>query len=270
MDDATRKSLEQVVAEVEAERATNEVCSYLTQTLRELARNVDRSQRLIAMQLGQIYSLPASQGTCAADAVHAHVEATAAKFGEVRAAIAALAEAVPPQEYYKVRKSLTQWNETWSWSVRNAAFGACFAYYLGTGKLLSKEQTADVLGMNSVPEDRMMLATDEYLHGLISMVNELPRLAMNAVTAGDFAAPVQIAAFVKQLHAAFQVLNLKNDILRKRFDGLKVRNVLTQYDVKRVEEIIYDIRLRNLVGDQVESPQNGEAGALLAIMQGHS
>lgn len=117
--------------------------------------------------------------------------------------------------------------------MRNAAFGACFTYYLGTGLLLSKEQTADVLGMHALPSDRMMLATDEYLHGLISMANELPRLAMNAVTAGDFGAPVRIAAFVKQLHAAFQVLNLKNDILRKRFDGLKVRLRLPTHAVRR-------------------------------------
>lgn len=201
----------------------------------------------------------------------AHVEATAARFSEVREAIAELAQAVPAEEYYKVRDRLTQWNETWTWSVRNAVFGACFSYYLGTGHLLQKEQAAEVLGMNAVPHDRMMLATDEYLHGLISMVNELPRLAMNAVTVGDFVAPVRIASFVKQLHAAFQVLNLKNDILRKRFDGLKVRacGALTQYDVKRVEEIIYDIRLRGLVSDQTEPTASGPTESVLAIMQGH-
>ncbi|WFD37521.1 Translin-1 [Malassezia japonica] len=242
MDDATRRSLAQVVQEVESERTTAD-------TLRELARNVDRSQRMIAMQLGQIYAMEASQ-------VPGHVERTAHEFGEVRNAIAALAAEVPAQEYYK-------WSETWSWSVRHAVFGACLAYYLGTGRLLSKEEASTVLGMDRVPHDRMLLATDEYLHGLISMVNELPRLAMNAVTSGDFEAPVRIAAFVKQLHAAFQVLNLKNDILRKRFDGLK-------YDVKRVEEIIYDIRLRGLVSDQVAPAPAGDGSALLAIMQGRT
>ena len=44
---------------------------------------------------------------------------------------------------------------------------------------------------------------------------------------------------VKQVHAAFQVLNLKNDALRKRFDSLK-------YDVKRAEDVLYDIHLRGL------------------------
>lgn len=35
------------------------------------------------------------------------------------------------------------------------------------------------------------------------------------------------------------MLNLKNDGLRKRFDGLK-------YDVKKIEEIVYDISIRGL------------------------
>lgn len=152
--------------------------------------------------------------------------------------------------------------------MRNAAYDVCFAYFLGTGALLSKEDTASVLGMDALASHRMSLATDEYLHGLISMVNELPRLALNAVTAGDFGAPVGIAAFVKQLHAAFQVLNLKNDILRKRFDGLKVGALLTQYDVKRVEEILYDIRLRGLVAEDTPAAHDADRRTLLDRMQG--
>lgn len=35
-------------------------------------------------------------------------------------------------------------------------------------------------------------------------------------------------------------MNLKNDSLRKRFDGMK-------YDIKKMEEVVYDISLRGLV-----------------------
>ena len=49
-----------------------------------------------------------------------------------------------------------------------------------------------------------------------------------------------ISAFVKDLFAGFQLLNLKNDILRKRADAVK-------YDVKRVEDVVYDLSLRGLV-----------------------
>ena len=44
---------------------------------------------------------------------------------------------------------------------------------------------------------------------------------------------------MSELDAAFRLLNLKNDAVRKRFDGLK-------YDMKKVEEIVYDLRIRGL------------------------
>ena len=62
---------------------------------------------------------------------------------------------------------------------------------------------------------------------------------MNAVTAGDYSRPVKIARFVAELDSGFRLLNLKNDFLRKRFDGLK-------YDLKKVEEVVYDISIRGL------------------------
>lgn len=39
--------------------------------------------------------------------------------------------------------------------------------------------------------------------------------------------------------AGFRLLNLKNDHLRKRFDALK-------YDLKKIEEVVYDISIRGL------------------------
>ncbi|KAF9942122.1 hypothetical protein BGZ65_009730 [Modicella reniformis] len=74
------------------------------------------------------------------------------------------------------------------------------------------------------------------------------RLAVNAVTAGDFARPVRIGKFLKELYSGFQLLNLKNDGLRKRFDAIK-------YDIKKVEEIIYDLTVRNLIVASIEPAQ---------------
>ena len=34
--------------------------------------------------------------------------------------------------------------------------------------------------------------------------------------------------------------NLKNDILRRRYDALK-------YDLKKVEEVVYDLRIRGMI-----------------------
>ena len=88
------------------------------------------------------------------------------------------------------------------------------------------------------------------------------RLAVNSVTLGDYTRPMQIGNFVKELFAGFQLLNLKNDILRKRSDGIKysvcryhcnVYSTVLKFlmcvglQVKKVEDVVYDLSLRNLV-----------------------
>jgi hypothetical protein len=45
--------------------------------------------------------------------------------------------------------------------------------------------------------------------------------------------------FVEELYAGFRLLNLKNDYLRKRYDSIK-------YDLKKIEEVVYDITIRKL------------------------
>ena len=75
--------------------------------------------------------------------------------------------------------------------------------------------------VNSQEENTFHLTTEEYLHALISLTEELARLAVNSVTLGDYDRPLKISKFVKDLHAGFQTLNLKNDSLRKRSDSIK-------------------------------------------------
>ena len=60
------------------------------------------------------------------------------------------------------------------------------------------------------------------------------------MTLGDYRRPLQISQFIKDVHAGFQILNLKNDTLRKRSDGIK-------YRVKDVEDVVYDLSLRGLL-----------------------
>ena len=82
------------------------------------------------------------------------------------------------------------------------------------------------------------------------------------MTLGDYQVPLRISQFVKDLHAGFQVLNLKNDILRKRSDSIKYsvsvslpgQNYKSTTDanvavskVKKIEEVVYDLSLRNLI-----------------------
>lgn len=103
--------------------------------------------------------------------------------------------------------------------------------------ITSNETTVPV---NLKDRDAFHLTIEEYLLALTDLTQELSRLATNAVTLGDFSMPVEISSFVKDLFAGFQLLNLKNDILRKRVDAVK-------YDVKRVEDVVYDLSLRSLI-----------------------
>ena len=41
-------------------------------------------------------------------------------------------------------------------------------------------------------------------------------------------------------------MNLKNDSLRKRSDSIK-------YNVKKIEDVVYDLSLRNLIPKEAES-----------------
>lgn len=94
--------------------------------------------------------------------------------------------------------------------------------------------------VNLKDRDSFHVTIEEYLQSLITLIEELARLAINSVTLGDYQRPLQISQFVKDLHAGFQILNLKNDSLRRRSDSIK-------YNVKKIEDIVYDLSLRNLV-----------------------
>jgi hypothetical protein len=65
------------------------------------------------------------------------------------------------------------------------------------------------------------------------------RFCVNRVISEDYETPLKIFAFVNELYAGFKLLNLKNDHLRKRYDSIK-------YDVKKIEEVVYDISIRGL------------------------
>jgi hypothetical protein len=77
----------------------------------------------------------------------------------------------------------------------------------------------------------------------VLLISAQARLARNSVTLGDYRRPLQISQFIKDVHAGFQILNLKNDVLRKRSDGIK-------YRVKDVEDVVYDLSLRGLLGKE--------------------
>ncbi|KAI4728075.1 Translin [Aureobasidium sp. EXF-10728] len=158
--------------------------------------------------------------------------------------IAKLSDAASKYPYYK-------YNGMWTRHVQDASFSILLCGYLGgfsgigsgskDGRLLTIEEVGQIMNIpvNVKDRDVFHLTIEEYLQSLISLIDELARLARNSVTQGDYSRPVHIAKFIKHVHAGFQILNLKNDSLRKRSDGIK-------YRVKEVEDVVYDLSLRGL------------------------
>ncbi|KAG2151415.1 Translin [Suillus clintonianus] len=212
----------------------------LREKIKEQVTDLDKKTRNMVGVLNKIHSTPSESIPGLLDSVRPMLHSC-------QTTSAAMAALIPPSQFWR-------WKEMWSNSLRNAIFSAALVEFLATGKLISLPEVCQILGsehcfticVKDEWKGRFALPVEDYLHGLISLVNELSRLAVNAVTLGNFEAPIQISIFVKDLFAGFSMLNLKNDTLRRRFDSLK-------YDLKKIEEVVYDVSLRKLA----PPPQGG-------------
>nr|CAG8514357.1 6604_t:CDS:2 [Entrophospora candida] len=165
-------------------------------------------------------------------------------FGEVKKHLEKLAAIIPHQQYYK--------------TLQTSLFLAAFAIYLSTDKLITIDLVEDLFNVqinigNDIQDFHIPI--EDFLHGYINLTNELSRLAVNSVTVGDYDRPIRISKFVKELYTGFQLLNLKNDNLRKRFDGIK-------YNIKKIEEVVYDLSLRNLSNENQQVSSSSATSAL--------
>lgn len=142
-----------------------------------------------------------------------------------------------PGQYYR-------YNGDWRSETQTVISLLAFMHWLETGSLLMHTDAEEKLGLNN---SEFGLDIEDYLIGICFMSNELPRYVVNQVTAGDYDCPRKVLKFLTDLHAAFRMLNLRNDFLRKKFDGMK-------YDLRKVEEVYYDVKIRGLAvtGDSRE------------------
>lgn len=83
----------------------------------------------------------------------------------------------------------------------------------------------------------MGVDTNDYLMGLCDLTGELVRKAVRDIIKGDYEAAMKIKEIVDDLHGEFLHFDLRNGELRKKSDSIK-------YNLKKLEEIVYDIRLK--------------------------
>ncbi|CZR53099.1 probable translin [Phialocephala subalpina] len=239
------KIFEQLQTKIDEDAEVRDQIKAIIQTLERQSRNAQSI-------LSRAHSIPAAN-------LQPVLEAAEAAIKDEVESITKLATTTTGSPYYK-------YNGIWTRDVQNVISTILLCGWLGgissqgtpdAGRLLTIEEIGQVLNGKLPPQSAMLLlmfpvpvnlkdqdafhiTIEEYLLSLINLIDELARLAINSVTLGDYQRPLQISQFVKDLHAGFQILNLKNDVLRRRSDSIK-------YSVKKVEDIVYDLSLRNLV-----------------------
>ncbi|KAG0453334.1 hypothetical protein HPP92_025998 [Vanilla planifolia] len=144
-----------------------------------------------------------------------------------------------PGQYYR-------YHADWRSETQTAVSLLAFLHYLETESLLTHAEAQNILGWDAL---EFGLDIEDYLIGLCFLSNELPRYVVNQVTAGDYDCPRKLLKFLTELHSSFQMLNLRNDFLRRKFDGIK-------YDLRRVEEVYYDVKIRGLAPGESNQEQS--------------
>ncbi|GAA5820817.1 hypothetical protein JCM11251_001828 [Rhodosporidiobolus azoricus] len=205
--------------------------SELREKVRDAVREVEAAERSCTAVLGRVHSSSREQ----IPQLLASLDPT---LPALRSSLANLAQLIPREQFYR-------YSDSFSRAIQTASYIVVLRAFLEREEVASKGEVAEALGIKEEWRDHFFLSTEEYLHSLISLVNELSRLAINRVTLGDYDAPVRYSRFAKELSNAFGLLNLKNDSLRKRFDSIK-------YDVKRLEEVVYDLSLRGLLPNSAQ------------------
>ncbi|ALC40612.1 trsn [Drosophila busckii] len=197
----------------------------------ELRENI----RIVVREIEQL----SKEATIKLQVIHSDLSKIGNACGLARKQIAACAEKyqklsalVPAGQYYR-------YSDHWTYITQRLVFLIALVIYLEAGFLVARETAAEMLGLKIKQADGFHLDIEDYLLGILMLASELSRFATNSVTMGDYERPLNISHFIGDLNTGFRLLNLKNDGLRKRFDALK-------YDVKKIEEVVYDVSIRGL------------------------
>merc|ERR1711936_1393616 len=144
--------------------------------------------------------------------------------GKIKERISALSTVIPKGQYFR-------FHNHFNYSLQKLVFICTLIHYLRHDKLLFLAPTAQQLGMThdqELRDEKLYLDFEDYLSGVIQLSNELSRFTVNCVTNGDLERPMKIQVFLQEVLEGFRLLNLKNDI-------------------KKVEEVVYDLSIRGLV-----------------------
>jgi len=197
--------------------------------LKDIIQTLEKQGRITQSILSRIHNVPSGK-------LHDVVLSPAsAAITQQISTVQQLSSFASKHPYYK-------YHALWQREIQNLISSIQLRSWLETKVLITIEDVGEMLSVpvNLKDRDAFHITIEDYLLALTHTIEELARLAPNSVTLSNFALPLQISKFIKDVHAGFQLLNLKNDTLRRRTDTIK-------YSVKKVEDVVYDLSLRGLL-----------------------
>mmetsp|Transcript_20133 Transcript_20133/g.56627 ORF Transcript_20133/g.56627 Transcript_20133/m.56627 type:complete len:228 (-) Transcript_20133:28-711(-) len=209
----------------------------LYQNVKEAAEPMFKATRCA---LSEFHLLHADFGNFAA--VRAHVRDTMVP--AVKACVDSLNDVVRTEDmYYRYRG-------VWNSALTDAVFALALVHWLENNTLLLLDDVSKAFGMgieagggvHAAGEARryVRISLEDFLFAVLHLPAELTRLSANVVVQHNYDLPVKIAHFIGELMRSFQQLSLKNDRIRRKFDGLK-------YELTKAEDILFHLRIRGLV-----------------------
>lgn len=106
------------------------------------------------------------------------------------------------------------------------AEAACYYHFVAEDRLAGNEE--------------IKIDSEAYLLGLCDLTGELARRAVYSVVSGKYDEAARIREFVESIYSEFLEFEFRNSELRKRADSIK-------WNLKKIEEILYDLKLRGKI-----------------------
>lgn len=113
------------------------------------------------------------------------------------------------------------------------------------GLIVLPKEVESILGLEKIDYNNYLLGLLRLIDTIVDFTtNAIIRISISSNSSPAFKSQYTIGAInlqlINKLQSGFQLLDLKNDSIRRKYDGLK-------YNLKKVNGIVYDLSLRNLI-----------------------
>lgn len=118
------------------------------------------------------------------------------------------------------------------------------------GLIITPSEIAQLLNLEKVNFNNYLISMLRFIDLIADYTTELVILLSvennnTRTTKSQYSLSLINAQIITKLQSGFQMLDLKNDNIRRKFDGLK-------YNLKKVNSVVYDLSLRNLIPNEVD------------------